>query len=155
MKNEGDLRKGMMYPNKNDILGVVVKNYGQTRMNVKCQDGETRICRVRGKMKKRRWVREGDVVLVSPWDFQSKERRHNLPIHQQPGLLAKRKQLPQCRILANTPGRRPKIVVRVLYGSLHSKPQHYNRVFFISELQVTCNTRKHLFNVIWNKKRKV
>ena len=74
VKNEGDLRKGMMYPNKNDILGIVVKNYGQTRMNVKCQDGETRICRVRGKMKKRRWVREGDVVLVSPWDFQSEEK---------------------------------------------------------------------------------
>lgn len=74
VKNEGDLRKGMMYPNKNDILGVVVKNYGQTRMNVKSQDGETRICRVRGKMKKRRWVREGDVVLVSPWDFQSEEK---------------------------------------------------------------------------------
>jgi translation initiation factor 1A len=25
-------------------------------------------------MKKRRWVREGDVVLVSPWDFQSAEK---------------------------------------------------------------------------------
>ena len=74
VKNEGDLRKGMMYPNKNDILGIVVKNYGQTRMNVKCQGGETCICRVRGKMKKRRWVREGDVVLVSPWDFQSEEK---------------------------------------------------------------------------------
>ena len=64
----------MMYPNKYDILGIVIKNYGQTRMNIKCQDGETRICRVRGKMKKRRWVREGDVVLISPWDFQSTEK---------------------------------------------------------------------------------
>jgi len=74
VKNEGDLHKGMMYSNKNDILGIVVKNYDQTRMNVKSQYGETRICRVRGKMKKRRWVREGDVVLVSPWDFQSEEK---------------------------------------------------------------------------------
>ena len=61
-------------PNKYDVLGVVKKNFGQTRMSVKCQDGETRACRVRGKMKKRNWVREGDVVLVSPWDFQSDER---------------------------------------------------------------------------------
>jgi translation initiation factor 1A len=74
VKNEVDIRKGMIYPNKNDILGIVVKNYGQTRMNIKCQDGETRVCRVRGKMKKRMWVREGDVVLVSPWDFQSEEK---------------------------------------------------------------------------------
>ena len=74
VKSEGDIRKGMMYPNKYDVLGIVIKNYGQTRMNIKCQDGETRICRVRGKMKKRRWVREGDVVLISPWDFQSTEK---------------------------------------------------------------------------------
>lgn len=74
VKNEGDIRKGMMYPNKNDILGVVIKNYGQTRMNIKCQDGLTRICRVRGKMKKRMWVREGDIVLICPWDFQSDEK---------------------------------------------------------------------------------
>ena len=70
VKSESDIRKDMMFPNKYDILGIVVKNYGQSRMNVKCQDGETRICRVRGKMKKRRWVREGDVVLISPWEFQ-------------------------------------------------------------------------------------
>jgi translation initiation factor 1A len=25
-------------------------------------------------MKRRAWVREGDVVLVSPWDFQSDKR---------------------------------------------------------------------------------
>jgi len=74
VKTEVDIRKGMMYPNKNDILGIVIKNYGQTRMNIKCQDGQVRVCRVRGKMKKRVWVREGDVVLVSPWDFQSEEK---------------------------------------------------------------------------------
>ena len=32
------------------------------------------MCRIRGKMKRRTWIREGDVVLVSPWDFQSEER---------------------------------------------------------------------------------
>lgn len=74
VKNEGDIRKGMMFPNRYDLLGIVIKNFGQTRMSVKCQDGETRICRVRGKMKKRRWVREGDIVLISPWDFQSDEK---------------------------------------------------------------------------------
>lgn len=74
VKNEGDIRRNMMLPNRYDILGIVIKNYGQTRMNVKCQDGETRICRVRGKMKKRRWVREGDIVLISPWEFQADEK---------------------------------------------------------------------------------
>lgn len=74
VKNESDIRKRMMLPNKYDVLGVVTKNYGYTRMNVKCQDGETRMCRIRGKMKKRNWVREGDIVLVSPWDFQTDQK---------------------------------------------------------------------------------
>ena len=74
VKNESEIRKNIKMPNKYDILGVVKKNYGQSRMQVKCQDGETRVCRIRGKMKKRNWVREGDVVLVSPWDFQSDKK---------------------------------------------------------------------------------
>ncbi len=74
IKNESDLRKNMKMPNKYDILGVVRKNLGQARMTVKCKDGETRMCRVRGKMKKRNWVREGDIVLVSPWEIQADER---------------------------------------------------------------------------------
>jgi translation initiation factor 1A len=74
IKNESDIRKSIKLPNEYDVLGIVTKNFGQTRMRVKCQDGETRVCRVRGKMKKRRWVREGDVVLISPWDFQSDEK---------------------------------------------------------------------------------
>ena len=74
VKNEGDYRRRMMLPNKYDILGIVMKNLGQARMTVKCQDGYTRMSRVRGKMKKRRWVREGDVVLVSPWEFENETR---------------------------------------------------------------------------------
>ncbi|HDJ22126.1 MAG TPA: translation initiation factor eIF-1A [Candidatus Bathyarchaeota archaeon] len=74
VKSESDASRNIKMPNEFDILGIVKKNYGFTRMNVKCQDGETRVCRVRGKMKKRNWVREGDVVLVSPWEFQSSER---------------------------------------------------------------------------------
>ena len=74
VKNESDIRHRMMLPNKFDILGIVTKNLGYTRMVVKCQDGNVRQCRIRGKMKKRRWVREGDVVLVSPWDFQAETK---------------------------------------------------------------------------------
>ena len=57
-----------------DVLGVAVKLLGFYRMVVKCQDGHERLCRVRGKLKRRVWVRVGDIVLVSPWDFQSDTR---------------------------------------------------------------------------------
>ena len=71
--SEKDLRV-LVYPSENDVVGVVQKLLGFDRVMVKCQDGHVRICRIRGKMKRRTWIREGDIVLVSPWDFQSDER---------------------------------------------------------------------------------
>jgi translation initiation factor 1A len=64
----------MILPSPNDILGVAVKLLGYDRVLVRCQDGRERLCRIRGKMKRRVWIREGDVVLVSPWDFQTDKR---------------------------------------------------------------------------------
>jgi len=66
--------KDMVLPVANDVLGIAMKLLGFDRVLVKCQDGNERLCRIRGKMKRRVWIREGDVVLVSPWDFQSDKR---------------------------------------------------------------------------------
>lgn len=66
--------KDMVLPVANDVLGIAVKMLGFDRFRVRCQDGHERLCRIRGKMKRRVWIREGDVVLVSPWDFQSEKR---------------------------------------------------------------------------------
>lgn len=55
-----------------DVLGIAVRLLGFDRILVKCQDGRECLCRIRGKLKRRVWIREGDVVLVSPWDFQDK-----------------------------------------------------------------------------------
>ncbi len=66
---EGEFRK-VRTPREGEILGVVVKMMGYDRLQVRNTDGKTRLCRIRGKMKKRVWIREGDIVLVAPWDFQ-------------------------------------------------------------------------------------
>jgi translation initiation factor 1A len=71
--NEDDL-SSMKLPVANDVLGVAVKLLGFDRIMVKCQDGHERLCRIRGKLKRRVWIRLGDIVLVSPWDFQSDSR---------------------------------------------------------------------------------
>jgi translation initiation factor 1A len=71
--SEGELNQ-LVVPSANDILGVAIKLLGFDRVLVKCQDGNERLCRIRGKMKRRVWIREGDVVLVSPWDFQTGKR---------------------------------------------------------------------------------
>jgi translation initiation factor 1A len=64
----------VVMPAEGDVLCLAVKLLGFDRILVKCQDGHQRLCRIRGKMKRRVWIREGDVVLVSPWDFQSDKR---------------------------------------------------------------------------------
>lgn len=71
--SEEDLSE-MVLPAANDVLGVAVKLLGFDRVLVKCQDGNERLCRIRGKIKRRVWIRERDIVLVSPWDFQSDKR---------------------------------------------------------------------------------
>lgn len=66
--------QNMVLPATTDVLGVAVRMLGFDRIMVKCQDGHERLCRIRGKIKRRVWIREGDIVLVSPWDFQSDSR---------------------------------------------------------------------------------
>ncbi|MEJ2126610.1 MAG: translation initiation factor eIF-1A [Candidatus Bathyarchaeota archaeon] len=61
-------------PEANDVIGIVKQMLGGDRLLVSCQDGHERLCRIRGKMKRRMWIRLGDIVLVSPWDFQTDER---------------------------------------------------------------------------------
>ena len=73
MKNESNLQK-MLLPSLNDVLGIAVRMLGAERVMLKCQDVKERLCRIRGKLKRRVGVREGYIVLVSPWDFQSDER---------------------------------------------------------------------------------
>jgi translation initiation factor 1A len=64
----------MVLPRGSDVLGIAQKMLGFDRVMVKCQDGYQRLCRIRGKMKRRVWIRQGDIVLVSPWDFQFEKR---------------------------------------------------------------------------------
>jgi len=57
-----------------DVYGVVVKLVGYDNALVECSDGKQRFCRIRGQLKRKIWIKEGDLVAVSPWDFQSDKR---------------------------------------------------------------------------------
>ena len=43
---------------------------GANHIRVQCIDGITRLRRIKGSMKKRAWIREGDTLIVAPWSFQ-------------------------------------------------------------------------------------
>ncbi|MGA1976178.1 MAG: translation initiation factor eIF-1A [Conexivisphaerales archaeon] len=66
--------KEFMSPSKGEMFARVVKLLGSDHIMVRCSDGLTRMGRIRGKLKRRIWIREGDIVLVAPWDFKSSER---------------------------------------------------------------------------------
>jgi translation initiation factor 1A len=57
-------------PGKGEVIGIIMQQLGFDHVKVKCSDGFTRLCRIPGRMKKRVWLRDNDVVLVVPWDFQ-------------------------------------------------------------------------------------
>ena len=52
------------------LYACVTKMLGSGRLEAMCGDGVERLCKIRGSMRKREWVRVGDVVLVGLRDFQ-------------------------------------------------------------------------------------
>ena len=55
---------------KGEMFALAEEILGGRRVTVLCADGETRMARIPGKMRRRQWVREGDLIIVWPWDFQ-------------------------------------------------------------------------------------
>ena len=62
--------KELILPSEGQVVCVIDKLVGGEYIIVKCADGVTRKCRIPGRMRRRVWMREGDVVLIAIWDFQ-------------------------------------------------------------------------------------
>lgn len=61
-------------PRGNQVLGVLEQRLGGSRCLVRCLDGKTRNCRIPGRLKRRLWVREGDILLIEPWEFEGEKK---------------------------------------------------------------------------------
>jgi len=70
---EGEITR-VRLPRGKEVLGVIEQRLGQGKMMVKCFDGHSRVCRVPGRLKRRLWLRESDVVLVEPWEYEPNEK---------------------------------------------------------------------------------
>ena len=62
--------RDLLFREANQEYGQVTRVLGDMRFDVRCFDGKNRQCKVRGKMRRKVWVKAGDVVLVSLRDFQ-------------------------------------------------------------------------------------
>ena len=68
--SSGKIRVKMPNRKINEMFALAEQILGGRRVTILCEDGETRLARIPGKMIRRQWVREGDLIIVWPWDFQ-------------------------------------------------------------------------------------
>jgi len=61
-------------PKEGEILGIVELMLGSDKLRVQCNDGKERLVRIPGKMRKRVWIRVGDLILIQPWKVMSDRR---------------------------------------------------------------------------------
>jgi len=60
-------------PRGKEVLGIIDQRVGASRMLVRCLDGKSRNCRVPGRLRRKLWLREGDIVIVEPWEFDNEK----------------------------------------------------------------------------------
>ncbi|HLF15827.1 MAG TPA: translation initiation factor eIF-1A [Candidatus Thermoplasmatota archaeon] len=54
-----------------EMFAIADQLMGASKLRVMCEDGKSRMARIPGKMKRRMWIKPGDLVIVKPWDFQN------------------------------------------------------------------------------------
>lgn len=68
LQNNAENTRARM-PKGDEFIGIVEKRLGGSRMNVRSVDGKDILARVPGRVKKYLWIREGDIVLLQPWEL--------------------------------------------------------------------------------------
>ncbi|MEB3825260.1 MAG: translation initiation factor aIF-1A [Desulfurococcales archaeon] len=58
-------------PDEETIICIAQKILGGGYIQVLCTNGKVLKARIPGKMRRRVWIREGDVLLVAPWSEES------------------------------------------------------------------------------------
>lgn len=70
-KNENDDdKRELVFREDGQEYAQVTKMLGNGRLEAQCFDGEKRLAHIRGKMRKKVWINQGDIVLLSLRDFQ-------------------------------------------------------------------------------------
>lgn len=63
----------LIFAEEESCYAFVKENNGSGHFKLLCQDGKERMGVLRGSMRRRVWVRRGDIVLVTTRDFQDEK----------------------------------------------------------------------------------
>ncbi|CCE81961.1 Piso0_002646 [Millerozyma farinosa CBS 7064] len=70
-KNDnGGQKRELIYKEEGQEYAQITKMLGNGRIEVSCFDGIKRMGHIRGKLRKKVWMGQGDIILVSLRDFQ-------------------------------------------------------------------------------------
>ena len=69
-KCKDDGKRTLIFKEHGQEYAQIIKMLGNGRLNASCFDGKTRLCIIRGAMRKRQWMGVGDIILVSLREFQ-------------------------------------------------------------------------------------
>ena len=62
------------YKPKEELMAVVMEMSGGSRLKAMCSDGKRRMVRIRGKLKKKMWVRPYDYIIIKKWTVQADQK---------------------------------------------------------------------------------
>ena len=66
--NQIEDERKIRYPKEGELLGMTEERLAGAKLRVSCTDGKIRLVRIPGKLRRRVWVRVGDIVLIKPWE---------------------------------------------------------------------------------------
>jgi len=68
-ENEG-MKRELVFREDGQEYAQVTKMLGNGRLKAMCFDGVERLCHIRGKLRKKVWIAQSDIVLVGLRDYQ-------------------------------------------------------------------------------------
>jgi len=74
-KNENEAEKReLIFKEEGQEYAQVTKMLGNGRLEALCfSDGAKRLCHIRGKLRKKVWINQGDIILLGLRDYQDKK----------------------------------------------------------------------------------
>ncbi|XP_050071451.1 eukaryotic translation initiation factor 1A, X-chromosomal [Anopheles maculipalpis] len=70
-KNENESEKReLIFKEDEQEYAQVTKMLGNGRLEAMCFDGVKRLCHIRGKLRKKVWINQGDIILIGLRDYQ-------------------------------------------------------------------------------------